>query len=115
MKFFYVFLLAVCYFVIFSCSKTEVTRQESGELESVNASAIPGLFKKRVFIQDYIGTWCGNCAVVSYAIEKVYENPKNNSVTVAIHSGPDPLDTPTLLRSITIFFLVDWYHYQKLD
>lgn len=94
MKIFYVFFLSVCCFVIFSCSKTEVTRQESGELESVNAPAIPGLFKKRVLIEDYTGTWCGNCAVVSYAIEKVYENPKNNSVTVAIHSGPDPFKYP---------------------
>ena len=82
--------LAILIFSIFSCSETTVTRQESGELESVNAPAIGGLFKKRVLIEDYTGTWCGNCAVVSYAIEKVYENPNNASVTVAIHSGNDP-------------------------
>ena len=81
---------ALLIFSIFSCSETTVTRQESGELESANAPAIGGLFKKRVLIEDYTGTWCGNCAVVSYAIEKVYENPNNASVTVAIHSGNDP-------------------------
>lgn len=83
-------LLLLTSILIVSCSKTEVTKQDSSELESVSAAAVAGLFKKRVLIEDFTGTWCGNCTSVAYAIEKVYENPNNQAVTVAIHSGNDP-------------------------
>ena len=84
------FIVFISFFGFLSCSETIVTRQEAGELETPTAPAIAGLFKKRVLIEDYTGTWCGNCTGVLYAIEKVHENPNDASVVVAIHSGNDP-------------------------
>ncbi len=83
-------LALICSISIISCSDTEVTRQETSEIESLNAPAIAGLFKKRVLIEDFTGTWCGNCVSVLFALEKIYETPNNSAVTVAIHSGNDP-------------------------
>lgn len=44
------------------------------------------LFKKRVLIEDYTGTWCGWCTRVSYGIDLVH-NSTDNAVSVAIHRG----------------------------
>ncbi len=41
-------------------------------------------YKKNVLIEDYTGTWCGNCPRVSYAIEQVKEQT-DRVVSVAIH------------------------------
>jgi hypothetical protein len=57
--------------------------------DSVDAPANFWLFQKRVLIEDYTGTWCGNCTRVSYAINKV-EEQTDNMVAVAIHNGNDP-------------------------
>lgn len=48
-------------------------------------------FTKRVLIEDYTGTWCGNCPRVSYGIEKVKE-ATNFAIPVAIHRGNDPFN-----------------------
>jgi len=70
-----------------SCSDTVVV--ENRPDQSANAPAISGYFKKRVLIEDYTGTWCGNCTRVSYAIEQV-KLSSDKVVTVAIHNGNDP-------------------------
>jgi hypothetical protein len=70
-----------------SCSDTVVV--ENRPDQSVDAPAISGYFKKRVLIEDYTGTWCGNCTRVAYAIEQVNEQT-DKAVTVAIHNGNDP-------------------------
>lgn len=41
-------------------------------------------YPKNVLIEDYTGTWCGNCPRVSYAIEQVKEQT-DRVVSVAIH------------------------------
>lgn len=74
---------------IFSCSDTVVVENKPDE--SVNAPAISGYFKKRVLIEDYTGTWCGNCTRVAYAIDQVNAQT-DKAVTVAIHNGNDPYD-----------------------
>jgi uncharacterized membrane protein YjfL (UPF0719 family) len=56
---------------------------------NVDSPPISGYFKKRVLIEDYTGTWCGNCTRVSYAIEQV-KAQNDKVVTVAIHNGNDP-------------------------
>jgi hypothetical protein len=56
---------------------------------NVDTPPISGYFKKRVLIEDYTGTWCGNCTRVSYAIEQV-KAQNDKVVTVAIHNGNDP-------------------------
>lgn len=70
-----------------SCSDTVVV--ENRPDQSAMAPAIPGYFKKRVLIEDYTGTWCGNCTRVSHAIELV-KLESDKVVTVAIHNGNDP-------------------------
>lgn len=77
--------------VFTSCSDTVVV--ENRPDQSATAPAIPGYFKKNVLIEDYTGTWCGNCTRVAYAIEQVKEQT-DNVVTVAIHNGNDPYHFP---------------------
>lgn len=73
--------------VLFSCSETVVI--ENRPDQSPTAPPISGYFKKRVLIEDYTGTWCGNCTRVSYAIEQAKEQ-SDKIVAVAIHNGNDP-------------------------
>ena len=72
-----------------SCSSTEMIYAPIAVDDSVDAPPVTGLFKKKVLIEDYTGTWCGNCTRVSYAISKVEERT-DNVVAVAIHNGNDP-------------------------
>ena len=72
-----------------SCSDTKVVYSPIDIKESIDEPAVSGFFTKQVLIEDYTGTWCGNCAKVSYAIEKVKEET-DRSVSVAIHNGIDP-------------------------
>lgn len=49
-------------------------------------------YLKRVLVEDYTGTWCGNCPRVSFAIERVFEQT-SNAVAVGIHrSSSNPAD-----------------------
>ena len=77
------------FLVFLSCSDTIVI--ENIPTADLKAPPVSGYFKKRVLIEDYTGTWCGNCARVAYAIEQV-QAQTDDAVVVAIHSGPDPYD-----------------------
>lgn len=81
--------IGLLFLIIFinSCGETNVIEKEPDG--SVDAPPISGYFKKRVLIEDYTGTWCGNCTRVAYAIEKVNE-VSDKAVVVAIHNGNDP-------------------------
>lgn len=70
-----------------SCGETNVI--EIVPDTTVDAQPIAGYFKKRVLIEDYTGTWCGNCTRVSYAIEQA-KAQNDKIVSVAIHNGNDP-------------------------
>ncbi len=70
-----------------SCSDTEVVKEIADT--SVTAPPVSGYFQKHVLIEDYTGTWCGNCTRVSHAIDLVKEQTEK-AVTVAIHNGNDP-------------------------
>lgn len=70
-----------------SCGDTTVV--ENIPDGNVDTPPISGYFKKRVLIEDYTGTWCGNCTRVSHAIEEV-KAQTDKVVTVAIHNGNDP-------------------------
>jgi hypothetical protein len=83
----YFFLFTLVF--VASCSSTTVTYAPIEGDQSVDAPPISGLFKKRVLIEDYTGTWCGNCTRVSYAIGKVFEQ-SDKVVAIAIHNGNDP-------------------------
>lgn len=87
MKKLYFIALFVISTMFLSCSETVVV--ENRPDQSVSAPPIPGYFKKRVLIEDYTGTWCGNCTRVAYAIEQV-KAQTDKVVTVAIHNGNDP-------------------------
>ncbi len=84
-----VYLLSFLFgsFLFSSCADTVVVENKPDE--SANAPAISGYFKKRVLIEDYTGTWCGNCARVAYAVDQV-KLQTDKAVTVAIHNGNDP-------------------------
>jgi hypothetical protein len=88
-------LLLALIFVFISCGKNEVFYKQEVD-DSVDAPSTSGLFKKHVLIEDYTGTWCGYCARVSYAIERVFidiepfDNNSKRAIAVAIHDGNDP-------------------------
>ncbi len=81
---FYFFLLVLFFS---SCSNTVVV--ENIPDQSVTTPPIPGYLKKRVLIEDYTGTWCGNCMRVAYAVDQVFTQT-DKAVSVAIHNGNDP-------------------------
>jgi len=87
MKNLYFIALFLVFNLIVSCSDTVVV--ENRPDEGSDAPAISGYFKKRVLIEDYTGTWCGNCTRVAYAITQV-EEQSDKAVVVAIHNGNDP-------------------------
>ena len=70
-----------------SCGETNLVEIEADP--SFDAPAVSGYFKKRVLIEDYTGTWCGNCTRVSWAIEEA-STASDKVVPVAIHNGNDP-------------------------
>ncbi len=72
-----------------SCSDTVVVKNVPDG--SSTAPPVTGFYKKRVLIEDYTGTWCGNCPRVAYAIEQAM-NQNDKIVPVAIHNGFDPYD-----------------------
>lgn len=72
---------------IYSCSDTKVIENVPDDTET--APPVSGYFKKRVLIEDYTGTWCGNCTRVAYAIDQMNEQ-SDKVVTIAIHNGNDP-------------------------
>jgi hypothetical protein len=72
---------------IFSCSDTKVIENVPDDNET--APPVSGYFKKRVLIEDYTGTWCGNCTRVAYAIDQMFEQ-SDKVVSIAIHNGNDP-------------------------
>lgn len=41
-------------------------------------------YLKRVLVEDYTGTWCGNCPRVSFALKRLFEQT-SNAVAVGIH------------------------------
>lgn len=73
-------------------------------------------FKKRVLIEDYTGTWCGNCPRVAHAIE-LAKQQSDAIVTVAIHrssSNPsDPNYDPYNYDSSTLESLINISGYPK--
>lgn len=76
---------------LLSCGENSLIYSPIEVDDRVDAEPISGLFQKQVLIEDYTGTWCGNCARVAYAIEKAKEQ-SDRVVSVAIHHGNDPYD-----------------------
>lgn len=72
-----------------SCNDTNAIYAPIPVNESVDAPPVSGQFNKNVLLEDYTGTWCGNCTRVAYAIEQV-EAATERAVVVAIHNGNDP-------------------------
>lgn len=65
-----------------SSSPVTVTFQDGSEIN----------FLKRVLIEDYTGTWCGNCPRVAHAID-LAKAQSDNVISVAIHrSSSNPAD-----------------------
>jgi len=89
MKLFHFFglLSAVC--VAVSCNDTNAIYAEIPVNDAVDAPPVSGQFHKNVLLEDYTGTWCGNCTRVAYGIEQV-EAATERAVVVAIHNGNDP-------------------------
>jgi hypothetical protein len=83
----YTLVLCLALFT-FSCSDTNVIKNLPDNGSS--APPISGYFKQNVLLEDYTGTWCGNCTRIPYAVEK-FKEISNKIVEVAIHNqSSDP-------------------------
>lgn len=80
-------MLSAVVLSIVSCQTTEVIEVKPDS--SALAPPISGYYQKNVLIEDYTGTWCGNCTRVAWAIEETKE-ASDKVVSVAIHNGNDP-------------------------
>ena len=85
-------LILLIAFITFSCSDTVVVKNipDGGS----SAPPISGYFKQNVLLEDYTGTWCGNCTRIPYAVEK-FKEVSDKIVEIAIHnqsSDPYKLD-----------------------
>lgn len=74
-----------------SCQETTIIKNLPDG--SSSAPPVSGFFKKNVLIEDYTGTWCGNCTRVSWAMKEA-ETISDKIVPVAIHNGNDPYHFP---------------------
>jgi|SRR5690606_34812941 len=81
-------LLAVLTVSAFSCSDTNVITGD-GNGNGDGDPVIEGKFTRRVLIEDYTGTWCGNCTRVAQGIENVLAQT-DKAVVVGVHYGNDP-------------------------
>lgn len=56
--------------------------------------------KRKVVVEDYTGTWCGNCPRVTAAIEDLHE-VTNDIAVVAIHQTASSLEDPMHFDQVT--------------
>lgn len=96
-KFFASFLVIAL--LILSCTKDEdnsVTATSRNEISNRKNNATKFLefspFVNRVLVEEYSGTWCGNCPNILYGTELLHQQT-NKEVTVQIHRGNDPFVT----------------------
>ncbi len=89
-------LLIITVVIEVSCADTNAIYSEIKIDDSVDAPTVSGQFKKHVLIEDYTGTWCGNCTRVSYGIQQVLEQ-SDKVVAVGIHNGNDPYHFANIL------------------
>lgn len=75
--------------VTVSCNDTNAIYAEIPVNDAVDAPPVSGQFHKNVLLEDYTGTWCGNCTRVAFGIEEVLK-ATDRAVVVAIHNGNDP-------------------------
>ena len=79
--------LFIAVIMLVSCQDTVIV--ENRPDGSATAPPVSGYLKKNVLIEDYTGTWCGNCTRVAWAIEEA-KAVSDKVVSVAIHNGNDP-------------------------
>jgi len=76
-------------FTALCCSDTNAIYSEIPINDAVDAPPVSGQFNKHVLLEDYTGTWCGNCTRVAYGVEQVVAQT-DKAVVIAIHNGNDP-------------------------
>lgn len=69
------------------------------------SNAVSG-FVKRALVEDYTGTWCGNCPRVTYALEQIKLNHTDKVVEVAIHRGTPQQNEPYVFDATVLEQLV---------
>lgn len=89
MKFLKFFGLFSALALVVSCNDTNAIYAEIPVNDAVDAPPVSGQFNKNVLLEDYTGTWCGNCTRVAYGVELV-KAATQRAVVVAIHNGNDP-------------------------
>ncbi|PXX95712.1 hypothetical protein DF185_21715 [Marinifilum breve] len=96
----YQILLSIIVLSLSACSSDEKlivedNPNETSEGENVENADSGITVTKRVLIEDYVATWCGNCIL---AIEKSEDADKNVFVPVAIHFLGSQLENQTAIN-----------------
>ena len=73
--------------------KAEYLNANSSEVSIEYHDGSQTIFKKRVLVEDYTGTWCGWCPRISRALELV-DQQTDDAVFVAIHRAPAGTQDP---------------------
>ena len=100
-RFIYLILLSFTILSLSACSSDEklIIEDTSDEIsggEENNGNTSSGItVAKRVLIEDYVATWCGNCIL---AIEKSEDADKSVFVPVAIHFLGSELENETAIN-----------------
>ena len=99
-RFIYLILLSTTILSLSACSSDEqlIVEETSDEVSGGDDNGNTGsdiTVAKRVLIEDYVATWCGNCIL---AIEKSEDADKSVFVPVAIHFLGSELENETAIN-----------------
>jgi hypothetical protein len=77
----------------------------STPIEVKFSTFVPG-YVKRALVEDYTGTWCGNCPRVTYGLEQIKLLYTDKVVEVAIHRGTPSQNEPYVFDAVILEQLV---------
>jgi hypothetical protein len=88
----------------------------STPIEVKFSSSVSG-FVKRALVEDYTGTWCGNCPRVTHGLEQIKSQYSDKVVEVAIHRGTTQQNEPYVFNATVLeqIFQVSGYPSARIN
>lgn len=73
-------------------SANQPTDRRNNSIQLIAFNPFVNQFVNRVLVEEYSGTWCGNCPNILYGTQ-LLKQQTNKEVSVQIHRGSDPFVT----------------------
>lgn len=73
-------------------SSNQPTDRRNNSIQLIAFNPFVNQFVNRVLVEEYSGTWCGNCPNILYGTQ-LLKQQTNKEVSVQIHRGSDPFVT----------------------